>query len=123
MKKIPAHSLASLMLCTWLSACGGGGNESGPPDSILVSTADVKVGTSGNCVVGTGPEVHVFGGTPPYRLSNSVPQGMSLNKSVVQNSGDSFVITFINGVCMTTMPITIEDQMGRITKVLVSNGV
>jgi len=114
------HALPFAALLS-LSACGGGGNESGPPDQIYVSATSVTVGDKGNCVAMKGPEIHVYGGTPPYKLANSVPQGMVLSKTVVQNSGDSFVITF-TGVCMTTMPITVEDQMGLMARVDVSNG-
>lgn len=113
---------AALSLAVVLTACGGGGNESGPPDSVYVSLADVRAGSVNSCITGTGPEVHIYGGTPPYALANSVPQGMLLSKTWVQSSGDSFVISFINGVCMTNMPITIEDRMGRLAQVRVSNG-
>ncbi|HEV6964640.1 hypothetical protein, partial [Roseateles sp.] len=64
--------------------------------------------------------VHVYGGQPPYKLANSMPQGMVLNKTVVQNSGDSFLIT-LTGVCMDAMPITLEDQLGNLAKVTVTN--
>lgn len=117
----PALALL-LALVAALTACGGGGNESGPVESLYVSTPEVVVGTTGQCVSGTGPTVHIYGGTPPYRLANSVPNAIRLDKSVVQNSGDSFVLTFINGICLTSMPITIEDQDGRLAKVLVTNG-
>lgn len=106
-----------------LLACGGGGNESGPADSIQLSIAEVEVGAPGVCATGVGPIVHIFGGRPPYKLSNSVPLGMQLDKSSVAESGEGFTITFINGVCMKKMPITIEDNMGRIAQVVVSNGV
>jgi hypothetical protein len=114
--------LASLLVCALLSACGGGGTESGPADEVLASPNAVTVGTSGVCVVGLGPTIHVYGGQPPYKLSNSVPQGMQLSKQRLRFSGDSFSITFTNGVCMVSMPITIEDDMGRLTQVLISNG-
>lgn len=113
---------AALLLATVLTACGGGGNESGPPDHIQLSMSSVRVGSPGFCVSGMGPEVHVYGGSPPYRVSNSVPQGMQLNKSSVVLSGDSFTISFINGVCLENMPITVEDGMGRIAQVIVTNG-
>lgn len=115
-------ALFPVSLLLSLSACGGGGNESGPPDQIYLSTTAVTVGKPGECSAGLGPEIHVYGGTPPYRLANSLPQAMTLNKSVVQNSGDSFAITF-NGMCMDSMPITVEDQMGLLAKLSVSNGV
>lgn len=111
-----------LALGALLTACGGGGNESGPADAVFLSTTSVQVGGPGHCMVGRGPTVHVYGGTPPYQLTNSVPQGMVLDRAVVQDSGDGFVITFINGVCMRDMPITAEDRMGRLGQVRVSNG-
>lgn len=114
--------LAPVLMLSLLTACGGGGNESGPPDEVFLSATSINVGSPGFCITGTGPEVHVYGGTPPYSLANSVPLGMQLNKSQVQNSGESFVITFTNGVCMENMPITVEDRMGRIAQVRVSNG-
>ncbi|MBW8843567.1 MAG: hypothetical protein JF607_01160 [Burkholderiales bacterium] len=116
------RALPFVALLLSLSACGGGGNESGQPDQLYLSTTDVTVGTPDRCYEGLGPEVHIYGGTPPYRLANSVPQGMVLNKAVVQNSGESFSITFVNGVCMKTMPITVEDQQGLLTHLSVTNG-
>ncbi|MFG6412616.1 hypothetical protein ACG02S_01750 [Roseateles sp. DC23W] len=115
------HRTLSLIALFTLSACGGGGNESGPPDQVYLSVASVSVGSTGNCVAMRGPEIHVYGGTPPYKLANSVPQGMTLNKTVLQNSGDGFVITF-TGMCLDTMPITVEDQAGLLAQVSVSNG-
>lgn len=119
MKRIHAAlPLAALALS--LAACGGGGNESGPPDRMYVSLDAVNVTGGIGCAVGAGPEVHVYGGQPPYKLANSMPQGMVLNKTVVQNSGDSFLIT-LTGVCMDAMPITLEDQLGNLAKVTVTN--
>lgn len=109
------------LLATLLTGCGGGGNESGPSDSVVVEPSAVTVGAQGNCVAGPGPKVHVFGGTPPYKLSNTLPQGMWLDTNQLKNSGDGFTITF-SGVCMVNMPIVVEDAMGRLTQVSVTNG-
>jgi hypothetical protein len=104
-----------------LAACGGGGNESGDPEMLFVSPAGVVVtGPAGACAVGSGPVIHVYGGQPPYDLDNSLPDGMVLSRTRLQNSGESFTITF-TGVCMEGMPITIEDDMGRLTTVTVTN--
>lgn len=111
----------SLPLIILLAACGGGGSESGPEDMVQPSMSAVVAGSAGNCVVGVGPEIHIHGGRPPYKLSNSVPQGMRLSTQQVLKSGDSFVIHFINSVAMDKMPITIEDDMGRLAQVSVSN--
>ncbi len=105
-----------------LGACGGGGNESGPPDSIELSMTSVSVGKSGICYTGTGPLVHVYGGGPPYTLSNPLPQGLELSRTTVPNSGDAFQINFVGGICMSGMVITVEDKMGRLARVTVNNG-
>lgn len=120
-----AHSIgvpALALLVAGLAGCGGGGNESGPPDSLVVSPEAVSVGKPEQCIAALGPTVYVHGGTPPYKLSNSVPQGMVLDRSTLQNSGDGFTISF-TGVCLRNMPVTVEDSMGRLARVSVSNGV
>lgn len=103
-----------------LSACGGGGNESGPPDSLHAAPAAFTVSAGDQCFAGQGPTVFVYGGQPPYKLANSVPRGMTLEKEELTYSGEGFKV-FFNGSCMASMPITIEDDMGRLTEVLVSN--
>lgn len=84
------------------------------PSSIIVS------GGPGACYVGTGPTLFVHGGQPPYKLFNSAPQSMSLDKTKLNSSGEGVVVSFLNG-CMDNIPITIEDDMGRVVNVKVSN--
>jgi hypothetical protein len=120
--KKAAIGTAACAAAALAAGCGGGGNESGPADTLEISPTAVTVGSEDNCAVGEGPVVHVYGGQPPYQLANSVPNGMQLDKTVLRYSGEGFTITFINGVCMTNMPITIEDDMGRLGYVMVTNG-
>lgn len=122
-KRALVGRLAALAVAGLVAACGGGGNESGPPDSVQLSMSSISVGAPGVCYTGTGPIVHVYGGTPPYRLNNSLPQGMVLSRTIVPASGDGFRIDFVGGVCMKEMPVTVEDDLGRISKVVVNNGV
>jgi hypothetical protein len=116
------HSTLALSLCVLgLAACGGGGNESGPPDDILVSPARIAVkGIGTGCANGTGPTVFIHGGVPPYKLFNTLPQGIRLDKSVLMQSGDSFVVT-LTGQCFEAMTIRIEDALGRLAEVDVTN--
>ncbi|WP_141287348.1 hypothetical protein [Ideonella azotifigens] len=110
------------MVSLALSACGGGGNESGPPDAIQASPAAVAVtGPAGACATGLGPTVYLYGGTPPYKLKNSVPMALALDKSTVGLSGQGFTVTFTNGVCLDGMPVSVEDDMGRIIEVMFTN--
>ena len=104
-----------------LSACGGGGNESGPPDKVVLSQTDLTLkGTKEACGRGGGIQIFIYGGTPPYKLSNSVPNHVILDKTEVQLSGDSFTIGF-TGLCIDSMPIVVEDRMGRMATLNVHN--
>ena len=116
------RSTLTLSLCAMgLAACGGGGNESGPPDDIVVSPARISVkGIGADCANGTGTAVFIHGGLPPYKLFNALPQGMRIDKSVVLQSGDSFVVT-LAGQCFEAIPIRIEDALGRLAQVDVTN--
>lgn len=109
------------LVATALAACGGGGNESGPPDAVEASPTSITVkGSATACTSGEAGRVSVYGGSPPYKLKNSAPAAMTIDKSTVQNSGDDFTVTF-NGTCMDNMPVTIEDSMGRLLAVPMSN--
>lgn len=112
--------LALPLLAFTLAGCGGGGNELGPADSIWASPESVQVGASDACFVGVGPTVHVYGGTPPYVLKNSAPRGMTLDRSRVGMPGEGFTLTF-SGLCLSEMPITIEDAEGRLLAVPITN--
>lgn len=119
-----AMRVAPVILAATLAGCGGGGNESGDKDN-LVATPNVVIveGLQNQCAVGKGPDIHVYGGQPPYKLAISIPDGIVTDKKELRNSGDAFTIYFINGFCMENSPITIEDDMGRLTEVLVTNKV
>lgn len=110
----------TVLLVITLAGCGGGGNELGPAEAIWASPDAVKVGAQGHCFVGTGPTVHVYGGTPPYVLKNAAPLAMSLDRTRVNMPGEGFTLSF-NGVCLLDMPITIEDAEGRLLAVPISN--
>lgn len=116
----PLATGLSAALLALLSACGGGGNELGGDETLTLSQAEVSVTAIGTCYAGNGPTVYVYGGRPPYTLYNSLPDGMTLSNAQVSESGGSFTIQF-KGVCMASMPITVSDDMGRITSVLVTS--
>lgn len=106
---------------SFLSGCGGGGNESGNPEVLRADPGTITVtGSSGSCGAGVAADVHVWGGQPPYKLTNSVPDAVVLSKNKLENSGDGFTVLFL-GICLSNMPVTIEDDMGRLISVLLSN--
>jgi len=91
-------------------------------EQLIASPAGVEIeGPPGACSVGQGPTIFLYGGQPPYKLKNSVPLGVSLDTTVVTGSGRGFTVTFINGACFTNAPIVVEDDMGRILNVPLTN--
>ena len=65
-------------------------------------------------------EIFVFGGTPPYTISNPAPNAFLTNTSVVNFSGGSFRIT-PSGICATNITFAVTDAAGRTTTVTVNN--
>jgi hypothetical protein len=115
-------TLLASCAAAWLAACGGGGNESEPYETMVASPSGVKVtGSPTACAVGPGPTVYVFGGQPPYRLSNSVPGAMMLDRSVLSDRGDGFAVTFINGACIEELPVVVVDANGQVLSVPFTN--
>ena len=115
--------LAVLLLAAagLLSACGGGGNESGPAEEIQLSADAFEVtGPPGQCAVGYAGRVFVFGGQPPYILHNSASAGVLLSTEKIADSGGYFDLTFL-GQCLEGVPVTVEDDMGRLASVKLTN--
>ena len=71
------------------------------------------------CASSLSSEIFIFGGTPPYTISNTAPSVFSTNTSVVGFSGGSFRVT-PSGICGNTT-IAITDAAGRTTTVTVTN--
>ncbi len=118
MKKFSLMLMATLAS---LTGCGGGGSESGRPDVIEVTPQLVNAtGTANHCVTGAGPSVYIHGGHPPYQLFNTLPSAMQLSSEIIQRSGDSFVVTF-TGQCFDNLPIKIEDALGQLGEVMLTN--
>jgi hypothetical protein len=111
----------SVLVAASLAGCGGGGNELGPSDHIQLSQdALTAQGSATACATGKAPTIFVYGGQPPYTVRNSFPDGMSIDKSSVGEAGEGFTITF-KGICMQDIAVPVEDDMGRIATLLVSN--
>jgi hypothetical protein len=72
------------------------------------------------CASGIGSEIFVFGGTPPYTISNSAPSAFSTNTSVVNFSGGSFRVT-PTGVCAENVTIAVTDTAARTVTVTLTN--
>lgn len=62
---------------------------------------------------------YVFGGTPPYVISNTF-SGLIVRPDTVAGNGGSFTVT-PTGSCLNNIPVVIRDAAGRTTTVSVSN--
>ena len=118
--KMPA-AIPLITLVASLAACGGGGDDAGSPVafSTVPTTLTVTAPTAANggpaagkCVAAFAGEIFVYGGAAPYRLDNTVPDAIVLNKTTVSDRGGSFTATF-TGVCITPATIVVVDKLNN----------
>lgn len=108
-----------------LAACGGGGDdEAGSPTSLSVvpSTITLSVpegnpnnipaGTCANDLAGNGSRVFVYGGVAPYRLDNTAPDQIVLDRTTVADRGDYFTAWFTGG-CTSSSIVVVVDALDR----------
>lgn len=124
-KKI-ATALSLLMVGLALSGCGGGGDAAaGSPTafSVVPSTTTYTAATgspAGVCYSGGSATVFIYGGSAPYRIDNTSPDMLHVDKTTVSDRGGSFVVTVIGG-CMTTVPIVVVDKLDHQVTYTVTN--
>lgn len=119
----------SLMLAisSLAAGCGGGGdNEAGSPTvfSVVPTTVSFKapVGTpAGVCLGGGTQTVFIYGGAAPYKIDNTSPDAVNVDKTEVGERGGSFTIT-VRGGCLTTVPIVVVDKLNKIVTFTINNG-
>lgn len=121
MKTIKKHAgsltLASLTLVGVLAACGGGGDDAGSLVAFNIQPATVSFSApastpAGVCVGGGSQDVFVYGGAAPYKVDNTLPDYVSVNKTEVGSPGESFTLTVLGG-CITNGTIVVRDKLGR----------
>jgi hypothetical protein len=124
MKSILLAATASLAL---LGGCGGGDDDlSGSLTELSVQPAEIGwtvAAGSTTCYVGPAGTVKILGGAPPYRLSASFPDRISV-VAQVDDLGGTFNITFTaspTGSCFDPGSVTVTDRLGRPTVVTLTN--
>jgi hypothetical protein len=85
------------------------------PTSVTFTGPNNQTCASG----GISSEIFIFGGTPPYTISNSAPSAFLTNTTVVSFTGGSFRVT-PSGICGNAT-IAITDSAARTTTVTVAN--
>ena len=121
---LAAPLIASLVL---LGGCGGGDDDlSGNLSTFSVQPAEIGW-TAGKgataCYVGPAGTVRINGGAPPYRLTASFPDRISV-VAQVDDLGGTFNIVFTaspTGSCFDPGSVTVTDRLGRATVVTLTN--
>jgi len=125
LRKLPM-TLWALAPMVLLASCGGGGDEeAGSPTAFSVSPSTVTftapTGTAaGVCLAGGTSLIFVYGGTAPYRIDNTVPDYVSIDKTEVSDRGGSFTITVVGG-CLSPGNINVVDKLDHVVTLTVNN--
>jgi hypothetical protein len=125
MKRTTFQMLLAVASATGLSACGGGGNESGSPTAFSAVPSTVtftapKGTTAGVCTGGGSSQIFVYGGVAPYRLDNTLPAYITLDRTTVDQKGGFFTVT-TTGPCVNPGQVVVIDSLDHQIVVTVIN--
>ncbi len=85
------------------------------PDTVNITGPDTET-----CSSGVVTSFFIFGGTPPYTISNTFPQLLTISPTVVDSSGAGFNAT-TRGACLTPAIVGITDAAGHTKTVEITN--
>jgi len=108
-----ALAISTLLLAT---ACGGGNDDEAgslTPLSVVPSDITVTGGVKDVCP-GSGMvgKVFIYGGTAPYRIDNTNPDIVTIDKASVGDRGGSFTVTSLGG-CLDPGLVVVRDKNER----------
>ncbi len=88
--------------------------------TVVPGEAKITGPAKGICSTGFVTDYYIYGGTPPYRVSSTFPNSISLLNSTVNANGSSFrAVT--NGSCVDPLTFSILDATGRQTTATLIN--
>ncbi len=120
-----------------LAACGGGGDDAAgsltalsvQPTTLTV-TAPQGAG-SGVCSGGNVGQIFVYGGAAPYRIDNTSPDVIALDKTTVGDRGGSFNVSYVTfgtlangfpvGGCFAPALVVVVDKNDKQVVVTLNN--
>jgi len=88
--------------------------------SVIPPSVTITAPFNNACSTGFVIDYYIFGGTPPYTITSSFPNGVQFAPNQVLNSGGFFRAT-TNGSCVNPLTFTIVDAAGKITTATLSN--
>jgi hypothetical protein len=80
--------------------------------SVVPATATITGPDTATCTTGFKVDYFIYGGTPPYHISSTFPEGATLVNAVVAAAG-GFFEAITNGTCVNPLTFTIVDATGR----------
>ena len=81
---------------------------------MVPADATIKGAFKGVCSSGFATDYYIYGGTPPYRVTSTFPNSVTLVNSIVNTNG-GFFEAITNGSCVDPLTFSIVDATGRQT--------
>ena len=88
--------------------------------SVVPSTANITGAFENVCSTGFRIDYYIYGGTPPYRITSTFPDSVTLVNSIVTTSG-GFFEAITNGSCVNPLVFSIFDAVGLQTTATLIN--
>jgi len=91
------------------------------PLTIVPETATITGAFVNACSTGFRIDYYIYGGSPPYQISSTFPNGVTLVNNFVAKSG-GFFQAITNGACVNPLLFTIVDSAGKqVTATLINS--
>jgi hypothetical protein len=104
-----------------LASCGGGGDIAGDSSEFAVSPKEntLTLGTGASCADASQVPpvvVTIIGGQPPYRIVNSSPEALVVDKTEATGKDPQFKVSYYENavVCVNPGTITVLDYHSRV---------
>lgn len=104
---------AALLTAAALASCGGGGPVAGDSVGFTVFPDEVNWKVTSCASSGGGyTTVAINGGQPPFRIVNSAPQFVSVDRTEANGKDPTFRVSILRG-CGEDLSVTVFDYHSR----------
>lgn len=111
----------SVIAALALASCGGSNDdEAGSTTTLSIVPTDWTAAGDGTvCPAGRVQTVYIYGGVAPYRIDNTKPAALAVDKTSVDSRGGSFTVTTVNNYCIDPASVVVVDKLERIVTLTV----
>lgn len=120
MLKTIAQTLGVFLVAAGLASCGGGGDVAGDNSDFSLSPDKFTLKVGGNCAAEAAKAppvvVTIIGGQPPYRIVNSAPEALLVDKTEATGKDPQFRVSYYKNstVCVDPGVITVLDYHSNV---------